>query len=43
MSGDGRWWLYLPPCPRCNRSHVLTDCGFRYWRDTTDAAKEQNR
>jgi hypothetical protein len=23
------WWLTLPPCPKCGRSHVLTDCTQR--------------
>ena len=26
MSDDTRWWLSLPPCPKCDRPHVLTDC-----------------
>jgi hypothetical protein len=29
MHDDSKWWLYLPPCSRCNRSHVLTDCTKR--------------
>lgn len=28
MSADP-WWLTLPPCPRCQKSHVLTDCTRR--------------
>jgi hypothetical protein len=26
---DPRWWLNLPPCPRCSKSHVLIDCTRR--------------
>ena len=26
---DPRWWLNLPPCAKCHKSHVLTDCTKR--------------
>jgi hypothetical protein len=29
MTNDDRWWLNLPPCPRCEKSHVLADCSAR--------------
>lgn len=29
MHDHGSWWLNLPPCPECERSHVLTDCTKR--------------
>ena len=29
MPDDSRWWLNLPPCPQCGKSHVLTDCTKR--------------
>lgn len=36
MNDDARWWLTLPPCPRCGRSHVLADCGSRLpWEAVT--------
>ncbi len=29
MINRDRWWLHLPPCPHCSKSHVLTDCAKR--------------
>ncbi len=29
MEDRRKWWLFLPPCPKCERSHVLTDCRLR--------------
>ena len=29
MRDDSRWWLNLPPCLRCGKSHVLIDCDER--------------
>jgi len=29
MNDNRRWWLHLPPCPDCGRSHVLIDCYAR--------------
>lgn len=26
---DAAWWLYLPPCPRCQQCHILLDCTQR--------------
>jgi len=26
---DARWWLTLPPCPKCGLSHVLINCRER--------------
>jgi hypothetical protein len=23
------WWLTLPPCPKCEKPHVLIDCTKR--------------
>jgi hypothetical protein len=39
MTGsDVVWWLNLPPCPHCQKSHVLTDCAKRLpWEVSTDA------
>jgi ribosomal protein S27AE len=29
MKDEARWWLHMPPCPRCSKSHVLADCAKR--------------
>ena len=29
MKVDLPWWLTLPPCPKCGKSHVLIDCSRR--------------
>lgn len=42
MRDDSKWWLYLPPCPRCSRSHVLIDCVQRLPFET-ETAKENER
>jgi len=38
MHGDNpRWWLNLPPCADCGKSHVLIDCTKRLpWEVGTD-------
>jgi ribosomal protein S27AE len=41
MTGDDpRWWLNLPPCPDCGRSHVLADCAERLPQETGKAAEQ---
>ena len=38
MHDDSKWWLTLPDCPRCGKSHVLTDCAERLpFEAVTDA------
>ena len=38
MNADNpRWWLHLPPCAKCNQSHVLIDCTKRLPWETEEA------
>jgi hypothetical protein len=40
MNDNARWWLNLPPCADCGRSHVLTDCNARLsWEVATAGDK----
>ena len=38
---DYRWWLSLPPCPQCGRSHVLIDCSERLAREAGASASTE--
>jgi ribosomal protein S27AE len=39
---NSRWWLHLPPCPRCGKSHVLTDCTKRLPFEMAEATDAQD-
>ena len=40
MNDDTRWWLNLPPCSGCGKSHVLADCTRRLpWETGTETPR----